>query len=62
MLLINGLVSRLCSSSSQEDVVESPDVHFEPLVKLQPIETKTMEENEDEIFKMCVSGSPPLSK
>lgn len=35
-------------------MVESPDVHFEPLVKLAPVEVKTMEENEEEIFKMQV--------
>lgn len=39
---------------SQEEVVESPDVHFEPIVKLPPVEVKTMEENEEEIFKMQV--------
>ena len=37
---------------SQEEVVESPDVHFEPLVKLPPMEVKTMEEGEEEQFKM----------
>lgn len=32
--------------------MESPDVHFEPVVKLPPIELKTHEEEEQEIFKM----------
>ena len=36
----------------QEEVVDSPDVHFEPLVKLPPMELKTMEEGEEELFKM----------
>lgn len=40
----------LCSS--QDQVVESPDVHFEPIVKLAPVEVRTMEENEMEVFKM----------
>jgi Ran-binding protein 1 len=32
---------------------EEPDVHFEPVVKLtEQVETKTMEESEDVIFKM----------
>lgn len=31
-----------------------PNVHFEPVVKLAPIEVKTMEENEEEVFKMQV--------
>jgi len=38
--------------SLQEEVVESPDVHFEPIVKLPPVEVKTLEENEEEVFKM----------
>ena len=33
-------------------MVDSPDVHFEPIVKLAPVELKTMEENEEEVFKM----------
>ncbi len=33
-------------------VIDSPDVHFEPVVKLAPVEIKTLEENEDEVFKM----------
>jgi hypothetical protein len=32
--------------------VDSPDVHFDPIVKLAPVEVKTLEENEEEIFKM----------
>ena len=36
----------------QEEVVDSPDVHFEPLVKLPPMELKTLEEGEEELFKM----------
>ena len=38
----------------QDEVAESPDVHFEPIVKLAPVEVKTMEENEEEVFKMLV--------
>lgn len=29
-----------------------PDVHFEPVVKLEPVEVKTLEEDETPIFKM----------
>ena len=39
---------------SQDEVVESPDVHFDPIVKLAPVETKTLEEDEEEVFKMYV--------
>ena len=39
-------------SHVQEEVVESPDVHFDPIVKLAPVETKTLEEDEEEVFKM----------
>jgi len=42
----------LSTVSLQEEVVESPDVHFEPIVKLPPVEVKTLEENEEEVFKM----------
>ena len=38
--------------STQQEEVESPEIHFEPLVKLAPVETATLEENEEEIFKM----------
>lgn len=40
------------SGTKEEDVVDSPDVHFEPLVKLPPVEIKTMEESEKELFKI----------
>jgi Ran-binding protein 1 len=36
----------------QEEVEASPDVHFEPVIKLEEVEVKTMEENEDALFKM----------
>ncbi|KAL1914888.1 uncharacterized protein VTP21DRAFT_7804 [Calcarisporiella thermophila] len=36
----------------EEEVEASPDVHFEPIVKLEEVEVKTMEENEDVLFKM----------
>ena len=36
-----------------QEEVESPDVHFEPVVKLAPVELKTNEEEEKELFKMC---------
>lgn len=35
-----------------EDVEAAPDVHFTPIVKLEHVETKTLEENETELFKM----------
>lgn len=34
---------------------EEVDVHFEPVIKLtEQIDTKTHEEDEDVLFKMCV--------
>ncbi|KAG1122403.1 hypothetical protein G6F42_011509 [Rhizopus arrhizus] len=36
----------------QEEEVESPDVHFEPIIKLEEVEVKTNEEEEDALFKM----------
>ncbi|RKP10845.1 hypothetical protein THASP1DRAFT_8960, partial [Thamnocephalis sphaerospora] len=35
-----------------DEVEASPDVHFEPVVKLQQVEVKTHEEDEDVVFKM----------
>ncbi|KAJ2745691.1 Ran GTPase binding protein Sbp1 [Coemansia sp. BCRC 34301] len=37
---------------AQEEAVESPEVHFEPLVKLEDVVVKTHEEDETEEFKM----------
>lgn len=39
-------------ADEKEEVVESPDIHFEPIVSLPPVEIKTLEEDEDVIFKM----------
>ncbi|KAJ3186761.1 single stranded nucleic acid binding protein [Gaertneriomyces sp. JEL0708] len=40
-------------AAEEEEVVASPDVHFEPVMKLEQLdEIKTMEEDEDTIFKM----------
>jgi len=37
----------------EEQVEESPDVHFEPVMKLEPLQqVKTFEEDEDSVFKM----------
>ena len=33
-------------------MIDSPDVHFEPIVKLPSVEVKNLEENEDEVLKM----------
>lgn len=33
-----------------QEEVESPDVHFEPIVQLKPVEVVTMEEDEDEMI------------
>ncbi|PVU90422.1 hypothetical protein BB561_004886 [Smittium simulii] len=37
---------------TQEEVVESQDVHFEPVIKLEDIEVKTLEEDEITKFKI----------
>ena len=42
----------LAFPSEQEEEVESPDVHFEPIVQLPAVEYKPSEENEEEVFKM----------
>ena len=48
---VNGTCN-MSAKTLQEEVVESPEVHFEPIVKLAPVAVKTMEENEEEVFKM----------
>ncbi|XP_038059442.1 ran-specific GTPase-activating protein-like [Patiria miniata] len=35
-----------------EEAPHSPEIHFEPIVRLESVETKTLEEDEEEIFKM----------
>ncbi|KAJ1982845.1 Ran GTPase binding protein Sbp1 [Dimargaris verticillata] len=35
-----------------ENVEPSPDVHFEPVVKLSEVEVRTLEEDEEVVFKM----------
>jgi Ran-binding protein 1 len=40
------------SDSKDEDVIENPDPHFEPIVNLPPVQTKTLEEDEEEMIKL----------
>ncbi|XP_060081570.1 ran-specific GTPase-activating protein-like [Ylistrum balloti] len=42
----------MADSKEEHDEVESPEIHFEPLVQLEKVEVKSMEEDEDEIFKI----------
>ncbi|KAI8329242.1 RanBP1 domain-containing protein, partial [Chlamydoabsidia padenii] len=35
-----------------EEVEQAPDVHFEPVIQLSEVEVKTLEEEEDALFKM----------
>ncbi|GAV28285.1 hypothetical protein PMKS-001755 [Pichia membranifaciens] len=46
--------SKTEKDGAKEDAAdeEEPDVHFEPLVKLEKVEVKTNEENEDVLFKI----------
>ncbi|XP_063964355.1 ran-specific GTPase-activating protein-like isoform X2 [Lytechinus pictus] len=37
--------------ADQEDTT-SPEIYFEPIVKLKPVDVKSMEEDEEELFKM----------
>ena len=40
----------------EEEVVNNPDIHFEPIVKLEEVEVRTLEEDEDVEFKLYVLG------
>jgi len=35
-----------------DDVIENPDPHFDPVVNLPPVQTKTLEEDEEEMVKL----------
>jgi len=35
-----------------DDVIENPDPHFDPIVNLPPVQTKTLEEDEQELVKL----------
>ena len=52
LLLSSSENVHICRYISWQEEVESPEIHFEPLVKLAPVETATLEENEEELFKM----------
>ncbi|KCV67355.1 hypothetical protein H696_06223 [Fonticula alba] len=40
------------NSSDNEEAPSNVDVHFEPVVRLEEVEVKTLEEDEDVLFKM----------
>ncbi|XP_025089393.1 ran-specific GTPase-activating protein-like [Pomacea canaliculata] len=39
-------------AEEKDEVPESPEIHFEPIVKLNPVEIKTLEENEEVLLKL----------
>lgn len=39
-------------SDEKDEVIENPDPHFEPIIHLPPVQTKTHEEDEDEMLKL----------
>ena len=42
-------------TNEEEEVIQSEDVHFEPVMKLEKLEEiKTLEEDEQVLFKMYV--------
>ncbi|SCU80464.1 LAME_0B03290g1_1 [Lachancea meyersii CBS 8951] len=40
------------TGKEEEEAPESPDVHFEPVVTLEKVDVKTMEEDEEVLFKV----------
>ncbi|CUS22653.1 LAQU0S06e02894g1_1 [Lachancea quebecensis] len=40
------------TKKDEEEAPDSPDVHFEPVVTLEKVDVKTMEEDEDVLFKV----------
>ena len=49
------------TTAQEEEVVNNPDIHFEPIVKLEEVEVRTFEEDEDVEFKMCASGTAAVA-
>ncbi|CCD25943.2 Ran GTPase-binding protein YRB1 NDAI_0G01670 [Naumovozyma dairenensis CBS 421] len=45
-------LKRRQKTNDEDDAPESPDVHFEPIVHLEKVDVKTMEENEKTLFKI----------
>jgi Ran-binding protein 1 len=45
-------IEKTPQGTHEEEVEPSPDVHFEPVVKLEEQEVQTGEENEETLFKM----------
>jgi len=39
-------------ADDKDEAPESPDIHFEPIVKLAPVEVPTLEDDEEEIIKL----------
>jgi hypothetical protein len=42
----------MADEHTQEDIPPSNDPHFEPVVSLPEVESKTLEEDEEEVLKM----------
>lgn len=40
------------------EVAPSPEIHFEPVIKLEQVETHTGEEDDDVLFKMYPTCVP----
>ncbi|KAI9295145.1 hypothetical protein K502DRAFT_337630 [Neoconidiobolus thromboides FSU 785] len=49
---LDNLTKNITETEGEDQVEPSPDVHFEPIVKLEEVEVKTAEEDEEIIFKM----------
>ncbi|CAI2179221.1 7746_t:CDS:2 [Funneliformis geosporum] len=46
------VVTGSSKGTEEEDVVPSPEIYFDPVIKLDEVEVKTFEEDEDVLFKM----------
>lgn len=42
----------MADSKDEHEEVENPDIHFEPIVQLEKVEIKSLEEDEEETFKI----------
>uniref|UniRef100_T1IXD8 RanBD1 domain-containing protein n=1 Tax=Strigamia maritima TaxID=126957 RepID=T1IXD8_STRMM len=47
-------------ADDKDEVLSSPEVHFEPIIRLPEVETRTLEEDEAELIKLQTSEIIPL--
>jgi Ran-binding protein 1 len=50
--IVNPSTSSIIMADDKEEAPESPEIHFEPVVTLKPVEIKSLEDEEEELIKL----------